>query len=160
MSTFSYKIEKTNFINTNVSVKLKKTFWKKNFKMQMQFCQSSNHHHFLLLQIRIKVLFRYPKFFFRCAALFGKEAALFVLSGTMGNLLAVLSHCQRGDELIVGRHNHIHKWEQGNYAQLGGSHEDIQKDSILYNIRHFGDNSQSQPKWNYGSGRYRGCYQS
>ncbi|PAV78242.1 hypothetical protein WR25_17648 isoform C [Diploscapter pachys] len=56
----------------------------------------------------------------RCAALFGKEAALFVLSGTMGNLLAVLSHCQRGDELIVGRHNHIHKWEQGNYAQLGG----------------------------------------
>ncbi|CAD6191383.1 unnamed protein product [Caenorhabditis auriculariae] len=56
----------------------------------------------------------------RCAKLFGKEAALFVLSGTMGNLLAVMVHCQRGDELIVGRHHHIHRWEQGNYAQIAG----------------------------------------
>ncbi|CAI5449130.1 unnamed protein product [Caenorhabditis angaria] len=56
----------------------------------------------------------------RCAKLFGKEAGLFVVSGTMGNLLAVMAHCQRGDEIIVGKHNHIHRWEQGNYAQIGG----------------------------------------
>ncbi|KAK6750669.1 hypothetical protein RB195_002565 [Necator americanus] len=56
----------------------------------------------------------------RCATLFGKEAGLFVVSGTMGNLLAVMAHCQRGDEIIVGTQNHIHRWEQGNYAQLAG----------------------------------------
>ncbi|XGW25656.1 hypothetical protein V3C99_006790, partial [Haemonchus contortus] len=56
----------------------------------------------------------------RCAQLFGKEAGLFVASGTMGNLLAIMAHCQRGDEIIVGRYNHIHRWEQGNYAQLAG----------------------------------------
>ncbi|PIO75149.1 L-allo-threonine aldolase domain protein [Teladorsagia circumcincta] len=55
-----------------------------------------------------------------CAELFGKEAGLFVVSGTMGNLLAIMAHCQRGDEIIVGKHNHIHRWEQGNYAQLAG----------------------------------------
>ncbi|CAI2351130.1 unnamed protein product [Caenorhabditis sp. 36 PRJEB53466] len=56
----------------------------------------------------------------RCAELFGKEAGLFVVSGTMGNLLAVMAHCQRGEEIIVGRYNHIHRWEQGNYAQIAG----------------------------------------
>ncbi|PIO56089.1 putative L-allo-threonine aldolase, partial [Teladorsagia circumcincta] len=56
----------------------------------------------------------------RCAELFEKEAGLFVVSGTMGNLLAIMAHCQRGDEIIVGKHNHIHRWEQGNYAQLAG----------------------------------------
>ncbi|GMT04387.1 hypothetical protein PENTCL1PPCAC_26561 [Pristionchus entomophagus] len=56
----------------------------------------------------------------RCADLFGKEAALFVTSGTMANLLAVMGHCQRGDEIIVGKDSHIHRWEQGNYAQFGG----------------------------------------
>lgn len=56
----------------------------------------------------------------RCAELFGKEAALFVASGTMGNFLSVLAHCQRGEEIIVGRQSHIHRSEQGNYAQFGG----------------------------------------
>ncbi|CAB54291.3 Beta_elim_lyase domain-containing protein [Caenorhabditis elegans] len=56
----------------------------------------------------------------RCAELFGKEAGLFVTSGTMGNLLAIMAHCQRGEEIIVGRYNHIHRWEQGNYAQFAG----------------------------------------
>ncbi|VDM76072.1 unnamed protein product [Strongylus vulgaris] len=56
----------------------------------------------------------------RCANLFGKEAGLFVVSGTMGNLLAIMTHCQRGDEIIVGRFNHIHRWEQGGYAQIAG----------------------------------------
>ncbi|VDM63919.1 unnamed protein product [Angiostrongylus costaricensis] len=56
----------------------------------------------------------------RCATLLGKEAGLFVVSGTMGNLLAIMAHCERGDEIIVGRYNHIYRWEQGNYAQLAG----------------------------------------
>lgn len=55
-----------------------------------------------------------------CASLFGKEAALFVVSGTMGNLISILAHTQRGDELIVGRTSHIHRWEQGNYARFAG----------------------------------------
>ncbi|MBL8121089.1 MAG: threonine aldolase, partial [Anaerolineae bacterium] len=41
------------------------------------------------------------------AAMLGKEAGLFVSSGTMGNLVAVLTHCGRGDEMILGRDAHI-----------------------------------------------------
>jgi threonine aldolase len=37
----------------------------------------------------------------------GKESALFLPSGTMGNLIALLVHCQRGDEVIVGNRSHI-----------------------------------------------------
>jgi threonine aldolase len=50
----------------------------------------------------------------------GKEAALFVASGTMGNLLALLVHCQRGDEVIVGNQSHIYLNEAGGMAALGG----------------------------------------
>lgn len=56
------------------------------------------------------------------AALLGKEAALFVPSGTMGNLLALLTHCQRGDEAIVGNCSHIYLNEVGGMAALGGIH--------------------------------------
>ena len=57
------------------------------------------------------------------AALLGKEAGLFVPSGTMGNLLAVLVHCDgRGSEFILGSHSHIHIYEQGGTASLGGVH--------------------------------------
>lgn len=56
----------------------------------------------------------------KCAKYFGKESGLFVVSGTMGNLLAVMAHCNPGSEIIVGNHQHIHKWEQGNYARYGG----------------------------------------
>lgn len=52
----------------------------------------------------------------------GKEAALFVPSGTMGNLTAVLSHCGRGDELIVGNKAHIFLHEAGGVSALGGVH--------------------------------------
>jgi threonine aldolase len=52
----------------------------------------------------------------------GMEAALFVPSGTMGNLVASLSHCGRGDELIVGDKAHIFRWEGGNVAAVGGIH--------------------------------------
>jgi len=50
----------------------------------------------------------------------GKEAAIFVPSGTMGNLLALLVHCQRGDEVIVGSQSHIYLNEAGGMAALGG----------------------------------------
>jgi threonine aldolase len=50
----------------------------------------------------------------------GKEAALFVPSGTMGNLLALLVHCQRGDEVIVGNQSHIYLNEAGGMSALGG----------------------------------------
>lgn len=56
------------------------------------------------------------------AALLGKEAALFVPSGTMANLVAVLTHCGRGDEMIVGDGAHIFLNEQGGSAALGGVH--------------------------------------
>ncbi len=50
----------------------------------------------------------------------GKEAALFVVSGTMGNLVAFLTHCGRGDEVILGNHSHTFLFEQGGMAALGG----------------------------------------
>jgi threonine aldolase len=52
----------------------------------------------------------------------GKEAGLFVPSGSMGNLLSVLTHCQRGDEIILGDRSHIFMAEQGSTAALGGVH--------------------------------------
>jgi threonine aldolase len=50
----------------------------------------------------------------------GKEAALFVPSGTMSNLIAVRAHCRPGDELICEEGCHIYNYEQGGYAQLCG----------------------------------------
>jgi threonine aldolase len=54
------------------------------------------------------------------AAMLGKEAGLFVTSGTMGNLTAVLTHCNRGDEMILGKESHIFKYEVGSAAMYGG----------------------------------------
>jgi threonine aldolase len=54
------------------------------------------------------------------AAMMGKEAGLFVPSGTMGNLLAVLTHCGRGDEVIMGDLAHTFLYEAGGVAALGG----------------------------------------
>ncbi|KAJ3607942.1 hypothetical protein NHX12_024993 [Muraenolepis orangiensis] len=57
------------------------------------------------------------------AEMFGMEAALFVPSGTMGNLIAVMVHCrERGDEVIVGDQSHLHVYEQGGIAQLASVH--------------------------------------
>jgi threonine aldolase len=50
----------------------------------------------------------------------GKAAGLFVASGTMGNLTAILSHAQRGDEAILGLESHTFRWEAGGMASLGG----------------------------------------
>ncbi len=52
----------------------------------------------------------------------GKEAGLFVASGTMGNLVAVLAHCGRGDEVILGDKAHTFVYEVGGIAALGGVH--------------------------------------
>ncbi len=52
----------------------------------------------------------------------GKEAALFVASGTMANLVSQLTHCNRGDEIILGDQSHIFLSEQGGSAALGGIH--------------------------------------
>ncbi|MFO7945012.1 MAG: low-specificity L-threonine aldolase [Anaerolineales bacterium] len=54
------------------------------------------------------------------AELLGKEAALFVPSGTMGNLAAVLTHCRRGDEIILGDSAHTFLFEVGGVSALGG----------------------------------------
>ena len=53
---------------------------------------------------------------------FNKEAALFVPSGTMANLIAVLSHCQRGDEVILGDQAHTFLYEAGGISSFGGVH--------------------------------------
>jgi threonine aldolase len=58
----------------------------------------------------------------KAAEMLGKEDSLFVPSGTMGNLLALLVHCQRGDEVIVGEKSHIYMNEAGGMSALGGIH--------------------------------------
>lgn len=55
----------------------------------------------------------------------GKEAAVFVASGTMGNLVSILTHAQRGDEIIIGDKSHIFRSEAGGASALGG---------VAYNI--------------------------
>ncbi|MGB9689561.1 low-specificity L-threonine aldolase [Thermogutta sp.] len=56
----------------------------------------------------------------RVAELLHKEAALFVPSGTMSNLIAVRLHCRPGDEMICEADSHIYNYEQGGYAQICG----------------------------------------
>ena len=55
----------------------------------------------------------------RMAEMLGKEAALFVPTGTQSNLVGIMSHCQRGDEYIVGQMAHTYRWEGGGAAVLG-----------------------------------------
>ena len=55
----------------------------------------------------------------RIAALLGKEAALFMPTGTQSNLAALMAHCQRGDEYLVGQMAHTYRWEAGGGAVLG-----------------------------------------
>jgi len=52
----------------------------------------------------------------------GKEAALFVASGTMANMVSLMSHCGRGDEIILGDRAHTFLYEQGGSAAIGGIH--------------------------------------
>ena len=55
----------------------------------------------------------------KLAAMLGFEAGLFVPTGTQSNLCAVLAHCGRGEEFIVGQYQHSYRWEGGNAAVFG-----------------------------------------
>lgn len=82
------------------------------------------------------------------AAMLGKEAGLFVSSGSMGNLVAVMAHCQRGNEMIIGKQSHIFQHEAGSASALGGVHPNtievnadgtLDLDAIRNSIRALGD---------------------
>jgi len=65
----------------------------------------------------------------------GKEAALFVPSGTMGNQIAIMTHTARGDEFILGRNSHIKNYEVGAAAVLSGvSYHLVDDDAGMLNI--------------------------
>lgn len=57
----------------------------------------------------------------RAADLLGKEAAMFLPSATMANLIALKTHVKPGDEIIAARHSHIVGWEGGGYAAVAGA---------------------------------------
>lgn len=67
----------------------------------------------------------------KISAMTGKAAALFVTSGTQGNLLAVMSHCGRGEEYIAGQDAHTYRFEGGGAAVLGG----VQPQPLPFNPR-------------------------
>jgi threonine aldolase len=81
------------------------------------------------------------------AALLGKEAALYVPSGTMGNQLGIRVHCQAGDEFLCEANCHILCYEQGAYAQLfgiaaqpvEGDHGVLQVEQLMHRIRPVND---------------------
>ncbi len=56
------------------------------------------------------------------AELMGKEAAMLVVSGTMGNLICILTHCKRAEEVILGDRSHTFLYEAGGMSALGGIH--------------------------------------
>jgi threonine aldolase len=58
----------------------------------------------------------------KASSMLGKDVGLFVPSGTMGNLAAILAHCNRGDEVILGNLAHTFLFEAGGIAALGGVH--------------------------------------
>lgn len=57
----------------------------------------------------------------RTAEILGKEAAMFVPSGTMANLCAIRTHCRPGDEIMVHKEGHVHLYEAGGYASAAGA---------------------------------------
>jgi len=84
----------------------------------------------------------------KASKLFAKDSALFVPSGTMANLISVLSHCNRGEEILLGNKSHIFKYEAGGTSAFGGIHSHqilnnddgtMDIDSILQGIHLDGD---------------------
>ena len=70
----------------------------------------------------------------QAAQMLGKEAAIFAVSGTQSNLMGLLSHCQRGDEYIVGQAAHTYRYEGGGAAVLGSIQPqpiEMEKDGTL-----------------------------
>ena len=66
----------------------------------------------------------------KAANIMGKEAALLVPSGTMGNLVSVLVHCQRGTEIILGDKSHTFMYEAGGISAFGGVHSRQLKNQV------------------------------
>lgn len=65
------------------------------------------------------------------ASMFGKEAACYVPSGTMGNLASIMSHSwNRGQEIIIGETSHIHNYEQGGIAHLANIYHRTLKNNL------------------------------
>ncbi len=99
------------------------------------------------------------------ARLLGKDAALFVPSGTMGNQIAIMAHTKRGDEIILGKHAHIKTYEVGGAAVLSGVNFHVVDDhtgmldvaSLKAGIRgddiHFPDTGLILSEVAHGSGR-------
>ena len=56
----------------------------------------------------------------KVAKMLGKEAGLFISSGTMGNAVAILAHTRPGDEIVAYTKSHIFRYEGGGYASLAG----------------------------------------
>ena len=58
----------------------------------------------------------------KAADIMGKDTALLVPSGTMGNLASILAHCERGTEIILGHKSHTFVYEAGGISSFGGIH--------------------------------------
>jgi len=105
----------------------------------------------------------------KASILFGKENALFVPSGTMGNLISVLSHCDRGEEILLGNQSHIFKYEAGGTSAFGGVHSyqlnnnddgTINIEDILGNIRDSSDDHYPKTKLLCLENTHNACYGS
>ncbi len=88
------------------------------------------------------------------AEMLGKEAGLFVASGTMGNLVSLLAHTSRGDRVILGDESHIFHYEQGGAAVVGGlvyhtlptnPHGDLPLERLQAALHHRDDAHYSPP---------------
>ena len=66
----------------------------------------------------------------KAANILGKEAGLLVPSGTMGNLVSILTHCQRGTEILLGNKSHTFYYETGGISAFGGIHSHQLKNQV------------------------------
>ena len=105
----------------------------------------------------------------KASNLFQKEKALFVPSGTMANLISVLTHCNRGDEILLGNKSHIFKYEAGGASAFGGIHSHqlnnnddgtIDINNILENIRDTRDDHFPKTKLLCLENTHNFCYGS
>jgi len=103
----------------------------------------------------------------KIAKIFNKEAGLFVPSGTMANLIAVLAHCNRGDEVILGDKSHIFYYEAGGISVYGGIHSfqlqnnddgTINLDDIKRSIRAIGNDHFPRTKLICLENTHNACY--
>ena len=105
----------------------------------------------------------------KIAKIFNKESALFVPSGTMANLISVLTHCNRGDEVILGNKSHIFFYEAGGISAFGGVHSHqinnnddgtININDIVSAIRKKGDDHFPKTKLICLENTHNACYGS